>query len=345
MPSDHDEIDPDSLDDAALDGDVLDGAGFDIDELDLDPALEIGADGGDAEGVSVRPVTAEPETDHGDFRSGFVALFGRPNTGKSTLLNQMLGKKVSITSDKAQTTRNQIRGIRTTDTTQIVFVDTPGVGKPRTALGDRLNATAAEASSGVDLVCFVIDARSGYGKGDRFLTERLNPAKTVVVLNKCDNLDSARIGAQLTELAALDAAAYFPVSAMTGKGVPALVDYLEKAMPSGPHWYPDDHLTDMPEPMWVAELVREQLLRVTRDEVPHSVATRVTEWQWPRIRVEILVERDSQKGIVIGKKGSVLREVGTRARHHLPDGVYLELFVTVDRNWQHDPERIERLGY
>ncbi len=257
----------------------------------------------------------------------------------------MIGKKVSITSNKAQTTRHQIRGVRTTKSSQIIFVDTPGVGKPRSALGERLNETASDASSGVDLVCFVVDARSGYGKGDRFLAEKLNPASTVVVLNKCDNLDPAKIAAQLTAVSEIDAAAYFPVSAMTGKGIGPLIEYLASRMPEGPHWYPEDHISDTPEPQWVAELVREQLLRVTHDEVPHSVATRVTEWEWPRVRVEILVERESQKGIVIGKGGSVLKEVGTKARSQLPEGTFLDLFVTVDKNWQHDPERVERLGY
>ncbi len=279
------------------------------------------------------------------FRSGFVTLYGRPNVGKSTLLNKLVGQKVSITSDKAQTTRHQIRGVRTTDDSQIVFVDTPGVAKPRTALNKKLNATASDASSGVDIVCFVIDGRSGYGRGDEFLAKNLHPDSTIVVVNKCDGLGHERIAEQLMKTSALDASAYFPVSAQTGKGIPALLTHLAQRMPEGPHWYPDDQITDTPEPQWVAELVREQLLRVTRDEVPHSVATRVTEWEWPRIRVEILVERDSQKGIVIGTGGSVLKEVGIRARRQLPAEVYLDLFVTVDKNWQHDMESVERLGY
>lgn len=289
--------------------------------------------------------TNSSESGDSSFRSGFVTLFGRPNVGKSTLLNRLVGRKVSITSDKAQTTRHQIRGVRTSKTSQLIFVDTPGVGKPRTALNKKLNLTAADASSGVDIVCFVIDGRNGYGRGDEFLAKSLNPASTVVVVNKADGLDHKRIAEQLMKASVLDASAYFPVSAQTGKGVPALIEYLASRMPEGPQWYPKDQITDTPEPQWVAELVREQLLRVTRDEVPHSVATRVTEWEWPRIRVEILVERDSQKGIVIGKGGSVLKEVGVRARHQLPDEVYLDLFVTVDKNWQQDIESVTRLGY
>lgn len=280
-----------------------------------------------------------------EFRSGFVTLFGRPNTGKSTLLNRMLGRKVTITSDKAQTTRHQIRGVRTTDDHQIVFVDTPGVGKPRSALGEKLNATATEARGGVDVVCFVVDARAGYGRGDAFLAERLHPASTVVVLNKVDGMRPDAIAEQLTKVAPLDASAYFPVSAQTGEGVDALLEHLGQRMPEGPHWYPEDQFTDMGETMWVAELVREQLLRTLRDELPHSVATRVTEWQWPHVRVEILVERESQKGIVIGRKGEVLKKVGTLARKQLPEGIYLDLFVTVDKNWQQDVSSVERLGY
>ncbi len=284
-----------------------------------------------------------------DFRSGFVALFGRPNVGKSTLLNQLLGTKVSITSDKAQTTRHQVRGVRTTDSTQMVFVDTPGVGKPRSALGKHLNATAASAESDVDVVCFVVDGRKGFGRGDAFLAQNLDPERTVVVVNKIDGLSPAAIGEQLQAVSSIEAQAYIPVSAQTGDGVDLLLEHLESKLPPGPMWYPADQLTDRPEPWWVAELVREQLLRVTREELPHSIATRVIEWEeterGPRIRVEILVERDSHKGIVIGKGGAVLKKVGTLARRQLPEGVRLDLQVSVEKNWHHDPEAISRLGY
>lgn len=279
------------------------------------------------------------------LRSGFVAIIGRPNVGKSTLLNKIIDEKVTIVSNKAQTTRHQIRGVLNRPGVQIVFVDTPGISKPRSALGTRLNDTANAARSGVDVVCFVVDARSGFGKGDRYLADGLDPAQTVLVLNKIDGLDENRVMAQLTEVAPFDYSAYFPVSAWTGRGVDGLIDHLVERMPAGPRWYPADMVTDMPDDLTVAELVREQLLRLTRDEVPHSVATRVVEWEWPRIRVEILVERESQKGIVIGKKGAVLKEVGTRVRRQLPKGAFLELIVNVDKNWQDDPSAIERLGY
>ncbi len=280
-----------------------------------------------------------------DFRSGFVAIVGRPNVGKSTLLNQVLDHKVTIVSDKAQTTRHQIRGVLTSDDCQIVFVDTPGISKPRTALGNRLNETADAALADVDVVCFVIDGRSGFGTGDRFLADRLDPTRTVVVVNKIDGLPRDKVLAQLAATAELDYSAYFPVSAWTGKGVGKLVEHLRERMPPGPLWYPADMVTDIPEAFVVAELVREQLLHVLREELPHSVATRVVEWEWPRVKVEILVERDSQKGIVIGKGGSTLKDVGTRVRRQLPEGAFIELVVNVDKNWQQDRTAIERLGY
>ncbi len=279
------------------------------------------------------------------FRSGFVALVGRPNVGKSTILNSICGEKVTITSNKPQTTRHQVRALHTTDSYQIVFVDTPGIGKPRSALGKKLNKTAHDAKSGVDVVCFVIDGKDGFGRGDQMLAEGLDPKKTVVVINKIDGQKPEHIMRQLGRTSELGASAYFPVSGWTGKGIPALVEHLAGRMPEGPMWYPADQVRETPDRQWVSELVREQLLRVLRDEVPHSVATRVVEWEWPRIRVEILVERNSQKGIVIGKGGSVLKEVGTRARKQLPEDTFLELTVSVDPNWQHDPAGVERLGY
>lgn len=283
------------------------------------------------------------------FRSGFVTLFGRPNVGKSTLLNKILGHKVTITSDKAQTTRNQVRGVLTNETHQLVFVDTPGVGKPRSELGRRLNKTASEANGDVDVVCFVVDAHSGYGKGDAFLAQQLDLARAVVVINKVDGLPQRRVLSQLTAVSGLGAEAYFPVSAQTGDGIPNLIEHLRSRLPVGPLWYPDDQVKDMPEARWVAELVREQLMRTTREEVPHSVATRVTEWEetdkGPRIKVEILVERESQKGIVIGKGGEVLKKVGTNVRRQLPAGSRIDLVVSVDRDWHHDLSAIERLGY
>jgi len=279
------------------------------------------------------------------MRSGFVTIVGRPNVGKSTLVNAILGTKVSIVSSRPQTTRTQVRGVLTRPELQIVFVDTPGIHKPVTMLGERLNAAANAAVSDVDAICLVVDATAPIGKGDRFVAERVPPS-TIVVVNKVDKADPARVLDQLSAaVQQLDLAEYFPVSARTGAGVDALVSRLADLMPLGPQLYPDDMVTDVPEAFWVAELVREQLLAIAREELPHSIATRVTEWDWPRIRCEILVERDSQKGIVIGKGGAVLKKVGTAVRRQLPEGAFLELFVKVDKDWQRRPAALERLGY
>lgn len=280
------------------------------------------------------------------MRSGFVTFVGRPNVGKSTLLNQILGQKVTIVSDKPQTTRTQVRGVLTRPDSQVVFVDTPGIHKPRTLLGERLNESATDSISGVDVVCLVVDATAPIGRGDQFVAQRV-PPDAVIVVNKTDVAQPADVLAQLSAAASqLDGGdEYFPVSAATGDGVTELVEALIARLPEGPAYYPDDMVTDVPEAFWVAELVREQLLAVTRDEVPHSVACRVTEWEWPRIRCEILVERESQKGIVIGKRGSVLKAVGIAVRSQLPPGAYLELFVKVDKDWQRRPRALERLGY
>ncbi len=278
------------------------------------------------------------------MRSGFATLVGRPNVGKSTLLNALVGTKVSITSPVAQTTRNPVRGVLTRPGLQVVFVDTPGIHKPRTLLGARLNDTAEGALRGVDVTVLVLDATQSLGKGDRFVAG-LVPVDSICVVNKVDAASRRAVLDQLQEAAGLGLQEYFPVSARTGEGVEALVEAIAGRLPEGPQLYPDGVVSDVPEARWVAELVREQLLAVTRDEVPHSVACRVTEWEWPRIRCEILVERDSQKPIVIGRGGAVLREVGTRARAQLPAGAYLELFVKVEPGWQGRPEALERLGY
>lgn len=285
------------------------------------------------------------------MRSGFVTLVGRPNVGKSSLVNAMCGSKVSIVSDKPQTTRTRVRGVLTRaaadgdGSVQIVFVDTPGLHKPVTALGERVNATALDSLADVDVTCLVLDATKRFGSGDQWVASHLDMSSTIVIVNKVDRASRAQVLEQLTAAGELGARDYFPVSARNGEGVGALVDYLDAAMPEGPAYFPDDTTSDVPEEVHVAELVREQLLAVTRDELPYSIATRVTEWEWPRIRCEIIVERESQKGMVIGRGGSVLKQVGERARAQLPPGAYLELFVKVDKDWQRRAERVERLGY
>jgi len=277
-------------------------------------------------------------------RSGFCSIVGRPNVGKSTLLNSILGTKVSIVSDKPQTTRTQVRGVLNRDEAQVVFVDTPGIHKPRTLLGERLNDTAVAAVGDVDAAVLVVDATAPLGRGDRFVAARVPPG-AIVVVNKVDLASPQTVLEQLAAAASLDLSAYFPVSALTGEGVAELVEEIVRRMPEGPRYYPADAVTDVPEAFWVAELVREQLLAVVREEVPHSVACTVTEWEWPRIRVEILVERESQKGIVIGRNGAVLKAVGTAVREQLPPGAFVELFVKVDKDWQRRPKALDRLGY
>ena len=279
------------------------------------------------------------------IRTGFITFVGRPNVGKSSLINAICGQKVSIVSDKPQTTRHRIMGVLTRPDAQLVFVDTPGLHKPVTALGERVNRTAIESTADVDVQCLVLDATMPFGKGDRWVADKLHMPKAIVIVNKTDIASGDQVIAMLVAAGELDAEAYFPVSAKTGEGIGPLVEYLTTRLPEGHKFFPDDELSDMPQEQFVAELVREQLLAVTRDELPYSIATRVTEWEWPRIRVDIIVERDSQKGMVIGKNGSVLKEVGTRARAQMPEGVYLELRVKVDKDWQRRPDRVERLGY
>ena len=283
--------------------------------------------------------------DVSQLRSGFVALLGRPNVGKSSIVNAICGRKISIVSDKPQTTRHRVMGVHTRDDAQLVFVDTPGLHKAVSALGERVNATALGSTDGVDVACLVLDATKAFGKGDRWVADQLDITSAVVVVNKVDIASKEQVIAMLGAAGALNAEAYFPVSARSGDGIDALVEHLVERLPAGPKYFPDDEFSDMPEEQWVAELVREQLLAVTRDELPYSIATRVTEWEWPRVQVTIYVERDSQKGMVIGKKGAVLKEVGTLVRAQLPEGAYLELRVKVDKDWQRRPDRVERLGY
>ena len=284
--------------------------------------------------------------DGGDgHRSGFVTLVGRPNVGKSTLLNRFLGQKVTIVSDKPQTTRTEVRGVLTRPGVQAVFCDTPGIHKPRTLLGERLNRTARATLGDMDVVLFLVEADGGIGSGDEFIAAGLPKDRTVLVVNKADRVGRDRVAEQLVTASGLEFDEYFPISALTGEGVDALREHVLARLPEGPQFYPDDMVTDVPEAFWVAELVREQLLAIVREELPHSIATRVTEWEWPRIRCEILVERDSQKGMVIGKKGAVLKQVGTAARAQLPEGAFLELVVRVDKDWQRRPRALDRLGY
>jgi GTP-binding protein Era len=304
-------------------------------------------------------MTATPHEETG-FRSGFVSLVGRPNVGKSTLLNQIIGRKVSIVSEKPQTTRTQVRGVRTTAETQIVFLDTPGVHRPRTLLGERANDRALATLAEVDVVCFLIEANAPIGPGDRFVAARLAEVSTPVVLavNKTDLAAKDAIFEHLAQASGElgDFAAFVPLSARDGVGVPALLGELETRLPPGPHYYPDGMVSDQPESFLAAELVREQLLAMAREELPHSIAVNADEVEEREtadgpllvVRVIIRVERDSQKGIVIGKGGAVLKAAGTAARLELEallgTRVHLETRVKVDPDWQRKSGSLDRLG-
>jgi GTP-binding protein Era len=295
-----------------------------------------------------------------EFRSGFVSLVGRPNVGKSTLLNAIVGQKVSIVSDRPQTTRTQVRGVRTTPESQIVFLDTPGVHKPRTLLGERANDRALATLAEVDAVCFVIEANAEIGRGDHFVAERLAQVSTPVVLavNKVDAATREDVLEHLASAAGElgDFAAYVPISARTGDGVNALVGELDAHLPEGPHYYPEGVVSDQPESFLAAEVVREQLLAVAREELPHSIAVTTDEIEEREtaggpllaLRVVVRVERDSQKGMVIGKGGAVLKAAGTAARIEmealLGTRVHLDLHVKVDPDWQRRAGSLDRLG-
>jgi GTP-binding protein Era len=294
------------------------------------------------------------------MRSGFVAVVGRPNVGKSTLVNQLVGTKVSIVSSRPNTTRHRILGVLHEPEAQVVFVDTPGLHRPRSTLGARLNETATSALSDVDMILVLVDATAAVGPGDRTVLERAlrevqrsdDPPALIVVVNKIDKAGGDQIIERLVTVKAaveaivpLDTVEYFPVSARQGDGVDGLRAHIVDSLEEGPPFFPDDVVTDTPEALWVSELVREQLLSRTHDELPHSISCRVTEWEWPHIRCDIIVERDSQKGIVIGKGGEILKAVGIAVRETLPEGAYLELHVKVEKHWQDRDEMLNRLGY
>jgi GTPase len=297
-----------------------------------------------------------------EFRSGFVCFVGRPNTGKSTLTNALVGAKVAITSNRPQTTRHTIRGIVHRENFQIILVDTPGLHRPRTLLGQRLNDLVKDTYSEVDVIGLCIPADEKIGPGDRWICEQIRtiaPNTTlVVVVTKIDKVSKDRVAVQLlavSELVGPDTE-IVPVSATTGENLDVLTDVLAALLPPGPAFYPDGELTDEPEEVLMAELIREAALDGVRDELPHSLAVVIEEVS-PRegrddlidVHANLFVERESQKGIVIGKGGARLREVGTAARTQieklLGTKVYLDLRVKIAKNWQRDPKQLGRLGF
>jgi len=297
-----------------------------------------------------------------EFRSGFVCFVGRPNTGKSTLTNALVGQKVAITSNRPQTTRHTIRGIVHREDFQIILVDTPGLHRPRTLLGQRLNDLVKDTYSEVDVIGMCIPADEAIGPGDRWIYQQIRavaPRTTLIgIVTKIDKVPKDRVAAQLlavSELMGPDAE-IVPVSATSGEQLDVLTNVLVSQLPPGPAYYPDGELTDEPEEVLMAELIREAALEGVRDELPHSLAVVIDEVSQREDRDDLIdvhailyVERDSQKGIVIGKGGARLREVGTAARKQieklLGTKVYLDLRVKIAKNWQRDPKQLGKLGF
>ncbi|AUC70137.1 GTPase Era [Listeria monocytogenes] len=292
------------------------------------------------------------------FKSGFVAIVGRPNVGKSTLLNHIIGQKIAIMSDKAQTTRNKVQGVYTTDESQIIFIDTPGIHKPKHKLGDFMVKIALNTFQEVDLIYFVIDASTGFGRGDEFIIEKLKNVQTPVFLliNKIDLIapeDLFKLIEQYRDL--MDFDEIIPISALQGNNVPNLLEQTNANLEIGPMYYPKDQITDHPERFIISELIREQVLQLTREEVPHSVAVVIEgiekkpKTEKLTINATIIVERSTQKGIIIGKQGQMLKQIGMRARKEierlLGSKVFLEIWVKVQKNWRDKEHYLQDYGF
>lgn len=292
-----------------------------------------------------------------EFRSGFVAIVGRPNVGKSTLLNRVIGQKIAIMSDKAQTTRNKIQGVYTDKTSQIIFIDTPGIHKPKHALGEFMIDAAYSSLKEVEAVLFLVNAQEEMGRGDKFIIERLKQLKVPVflIINKIDLIHPDKLLEIIqTYQREMDFAQIIPISALQGNNVPEMLTVLKGTLPIGPQYYPADQVTDHPEYFVVAEFIREKVLQLTKEEIPHSVAVVVDQMQRNaqgkiHVYATIIVERSSQKGIIIGKGGRLLKEVGTRARKDiealLGDKIFLELWVKVQKDWRDKKIYLNDYGY
>lgn len=328
------------------DEDEDEDAGLSLDEM-------IAAALGSTDGQTAAPVPLEE-----GFRSGFVTLVGRPNAGKSTLLNAIMGKKIAITSNTAQTTRHRFRAVLTRPDFQMVIVDTPGIHKPHDVLGEELNVSALEALKDVDVVAFLVDASKPVGRGDAWVTNALKGlhAKKILVLSKTDLATDEQVECQrqaADELGEWDA--YVALSSKTGENVDGFVAAVAAELPEGPQWFPDDMETDQPIEVIVAEFVREKILRSFRDEIPHAIGVVVEEMEYKRkanlntIYATVYVERDSQKGIIIGKGGAAIKMIGSEARADLEQllgtRVFLDLRVKVKKNWRRDLNQIRRFGY
>lgn len=293
------------------------------------------------------------------YKSGFISIIGRPNVGKSTFLNRVIGQKIAIMSDKPQTTRNKVQGVLTTTNSQMIFIDTPGIHKPKHKLGDFMLKVAKNTLREVDVIMFMVNAEQKLGKGDEFILEMLagNSTPVFLVINKIDQIHPDELlGIIESYKERYEFAEIIPISALQGNNVESLLDTLPKYLPEGPQYYPADQVTDHPERFIISELIREKVLHLTREEIPHSIAVvidkiRRDEENNDKIHVAatIMVERDSQKGIVIGKRGALLKEVGTRARKDiemlLGSKVYLELWVKVQKDWRNKSTHLRDFGF
>ncbi|BCB04863.1 GTPase Era [Bacillus sp. KH172YL63] len=292
------------------------------------------------------------------YKSGFISIIGRPNVGKSTFLNRVIGQKIAIMSDKPQTTRNKVQGVYTTDDAQMIFIDTPGIHKPKHKLGDFMMKIAQNTLKEVDVILFMVNVAEGLGKGDHFIIEKLKGVKTPVflILNKIDQIHPDELLPMIKEYNDLfPFAATVPISALEGNNVDNLLQLLKDQLPEGPQFYPADQITDHPERFIVSELIREKVLHMTREEIPHSIAVMIDKMEKKQdkdlinVIATIVVERDSQKGIVIGKQGSMLKEVGKRARldieNLLGTKVYLELWVKVQKDWRNRASNLRDFGF
>ena len=291
------------------------------------------------------------------YKSGFVSIIGRPNVGKSTFLNRIIGQKIAIMSDKPQTTRNKIQGVYTENDAQVIFIDTPGIHKPKHKLGDFMVKMAQTTLKEVDIVLFMVNAVEGFGRGEEFIIEKLKETKQPVflVINKIDQLHPEQLLELIDQYRKLhEFAEIVPISALDGNNVDALIGTIKKYLPEGPQYYPDNQVTDHPERFIIAELIREKVLHLTREEVPHSVAVVIDAIQKREggavyINATIVVERPSQKGIIIGKQGKMLKEVGKRARFDiealLGSKVFLEVWVKVQKDWRNKMSQLRDLGF
>ncbi|WP_430509789.1 GTPase Era [Gottfriedia solisilvae] len=292
------------------------------------------------------------------YKSGFVSIIGRPNVGKSTFLNRVIGQKIAIMSDKPQTTRNKIQGVYTEDDAQIVFIDTPGIHKPKHKLGDFMVKVAQESIKDVDATLFMVNADEGFGRGDEFIIEKLQGTRSpvILVINKIDMIHPEELFNIITKYKDLyEFAEIVPISALQGNNVDRLLEVIKKYLPEGPQYYPANQVTDHPERFIISELIREKVLHLTREEVPHSIAViieqieRRPEGNAIYVNATIVVERSSQKGIIIGKQGSMLKEVGKRARldiqNLLDTKVFLELWVKVQKDWRNRMSQLRDLGF